>query len=106
MKPKIIPLGDSALLVQLGAEIDLITNQRVHALSALISNSPIEGLIETVPSYATLLIHYDPLVLAYSKVNQWVRSKLEQVSDSKPQISRRIEVPVKYGGEYGPDLES
>ena len=106
MKPKIVPLGDSALLVQLGTEIDLITNQRVHALSALISSSPIEGLIETVPAYATLVIHYDPLVLAYSEVNQWVRSKLEQVQDSKPPISRRIEVPVKYGGEYGPDLES
>ena len=106
MKPKIVPIGDSALLVQLGAEIDLITNQRVHALSALISRSPIEGLIETVPAYTTLLIHYDPLVLAYSKVNQWVHSRLEQVQDLKPPISRRIKVPVNYGGTYGPDLES
>jgi KipI family sensor histidine kinase inhibitor len=53
-----------------------------------------------------LLIHYDPLVLDYSKANQWARSKLEQVQDSKPEKPRRIEVPVKYGGEYGPDLES
>jgi KipI family sensor histidine kinase inhibitor len=106
MKPKIVPLGDSALLVQLGTDIDRAINQRVHALATLINSAPIEGIIETVPAYGTLVIHYDPLVLDYSKVNRWVRSRLEQVQDSEPPISRRIEVPVKYGGEYGPDLES
>jgi KipI family sensor histidine kinase inhibitor len=106
MKPNIVPLGDSALLVQLGDEIDITINQRIHSLAALINASPVEGLIETVPAYGTLLIHYDPLVLDYSKANQWARSKLEQVQDSKPEKPRRIEVPVKYGGEYGPDLES
>jgi len=106
MKPRIVPLGDSALLVQLGDEIDITINQRVHALAVFINRSPIKGLIETVPAYGTLLIHYDPLILPYAKVNQWVRSKLEQVQDSRPGKPRRIEVPVKYGGEYGPDLES
>jgi inhibitor of KinA len=106
MKPKIVPLGDSALLVQLGDEIDIQINHRIHALASLIDRSPIEGIIETVPAYGTLLIHYDPLVLAYSKANQWVRSKMEQVQDSKLGKPRHIEVPVKYGGEYGPDLEA
>ncbi len=106
MKPKIVPLGDSALLVQLGDEIDLTINQRVHTLAALIDKSPIEGIIETVPAYGTLLIHYDPLTLEYSKVNQWVKSKLEHIQNSESRKPRRIQVPVKYGGEYGPDLDS
>ena len=106
MKPKIVPLGDSALLVRLGDEIDITINQRIHALAALINGHPMEGIIETVPAYGTLLIHYDPLILAYSKVRQWVRSKLEQTQDVKPGTPRRIEVPVKYGGEHGPDLEA
>ena len=106
MKPKIVPLGDSALLVQLGDEIDLRINQRVHALAALVDHSAIEGIVETVPAYGTLLIHYDPFVLTYSKVSQWVRLKLEQVQGSKLSKPRRIEIPVKYGGEHGPDLES
>jgi len=106
MKPRIVPLGDSALLVQLGDEIDLIINQRVHALAALIDKATLKGIVETVPAYGTLLVHYDPLVLTYSKAHQWVRSKLEQVEDSRPGKPRQIEVPVKYGGEHGPDLES
>jgi len=106
MKPKIVPLGDSALLVQLGNEIDILTNQRIHAFAALINANPMEGIIETVPAYGTLLIHYDPLILTYSKINQWTRSKLEQIQDLKPAKPRHIEVPVRYGGEYGPDLQS
>lgn len=106
MKPKIVPLGDSSLLVQLGDEVDITINQRVHALATLIAANPIEGVLESVPAYGTLLIHYDPLVLAYSKASQWVRSKLEQIQSSQHTQSRYVEVPVSYGGEHGPDLES
>lgn len=106
MKPKLAPLGDSALLVQLGDEIDITINRRVHALSTLLTNAPIEGMVETVPAYGTVLIHYDPLLLSYSKLRQWVLSKLEQIQEIKQGSPRRIQVPVLYGGEHGPDLES
>jgi inhibitor of KinA len=106
MKPRIVPLGDSALLVQLGKEIDIQINRRVHALSTLINDAPIDGIVETVPAYSTLVVHYDPLVLTYSRVSQWVQSKLEQVQEFTSKKTRMIEIPVKYGGEYGPDLEA
>jgi len=106
MKPKIVPLGDSALLVQMGDEINITINQHVHALASVINRFPIEGILETVPAYSTLVIHYDPLILTYSNVSQWVRRKLEQDQDSKPGTPRLIEVPVNYGGAYGSDLAS
>jgi KipI family sensor histidine kinase inhibitor len=105
-KPKIVPIGDSVVLVQLGDEIDLATNQRVHALSALINVSPLEGLIETVPAYATLLIHYDPLVLSFTQAKNYLQEKMIQVNDRASQNPRQIEVPTTYGGQYGIDLES
>lgn len=104
-QPKIVPLGDSALLVQLGDEIDLTINQRVHTLAALINISSLDGVIETVPAYATLLVHYDPLVLTESEIRKWVGQKLHQIQDASVRKSRQIEVPVRYGGEYGIDLE-
>lgn len=104
-KPKIVPLGDSALLVQLGDKIDIAINQRVHALAALLNISPVDGLIETVPAYATLLLHYDPLVLTYAEIRKWVRAKLDQLEAVSLRKPRQIEVPVRYGGEYGIDLE-
>ena len=104
-KTKIVPLGDAALLIQLGDEIDTTINQRVHAFAALLDAPPIEGFIEMVPAYGTLLLHYDPLILTYAKISKWVRAKLDQVEDTKLRKPRQVEVPVRYGGEFGIDLE-
>jgi KipI family sensor histidine kinase inhibitor len=103
-KPNIVPLGDSALLVQFGEDIDLVTNQRVHALAYLLNASPLDGLVESVPAYTTLLIHYDPLLLTYSEIHTWVQAKLEQEEGTGAQKPRLVEVPVQYGGDYGVDL--
>ena len=99
------PLGDSALLVQLGDEIHPALNARVHALNALLQD-PIHGILETVPAYSTLLIHYDPLTLTFDQVAHWVRDKMTQLDDSFHRAPRRLEVPVRYGGASGPDLET
>jgi KipI family sensor histidine kinase inhibitor len=104
-KPKIVPLGDSALLVQLGDKIDITINQHVHALATLINISPLNGLIETVPAYSTLLIHYDPLLLEDAEIQEWVRGKLDQLEATNLRKPRQIEIPVRYGGEHGVDLQ-
>lgn len=106
IKPKIVPLGDSALLVQLGDEIDIAINQQVHALAALINISRFEGVIETVPAYATLLVHYDPLIVSFGQIKNYLHEKMAQAADNESRQRKRVEVPVRYGGEYGLDLES
>jgi len=105
-KPRIVALGDSAILVQLGEEIDPAVNRRVHALAGLVEASAIVGVIETVPAYATLLVHYDPLVLSFTQIKNILCEKLTQIQENESRKPRRVEVPVRYGGELGPDLES
>ena len=100
------PLGDSALLVELGNKIDSAINQRVHALNALLQANSIAGIVETVPAYCTLLIHYDPLTLTFNQVTHWVQDKLTQVDDSLNRKPRHLEVPTRYGGASGSDLEA
>jgi len=104
-KPRIVPLGDSSILIQLGDEIDPAVNRRVHALAGLVENSSIAGVIETVPAYATLLVHYDPLVLSFAQIKNILREKLTQIQENESRKPRQVEVPVRYGGEYGVDLE-
>ena len=105
MKPRLIAVGDSALLVQFGEEIDPAVNQRVHELDTLLRADQITGFIETVPAYATLLLYYDPLILTYAQVSEWVTLGIGKVKSGASRTSRRIEVPVRYGGKHGPDLE-
>ena len=105
MRPRIAPLGDSSALVQLGDEIDFSINQRVHTLANLIDASALDGIIETVPAYGTLLVHYDPLILSYAQVKNYLRARIAQVEESDSRKPRQVEVPVRYGGEFGPDLD-
>lgn len=103
--PRIVPLGDSSLLVQLGDEIDLAVNQRVHMLASLIKESSINGIIETVPAYATLLVHYDPLDLSFTQIRDYLRIRIAQIEENDSRKPRQVQVPVRYGDEFGPDLE-
>lgn len=108
-RPRILPLGDATVLVQFGDEIEPAVNGRVHALAALLEASPPEGLIETVPAYGTLLVHYDPLLISFTQMREILRGRLTQVEETAGNRSiprRRLEVPVRYGGGHGPDLES
>ncbi len=104
--PALTPLGDSALLVKFGDEIDLRLNRRVHALAALLGSAPLDGVGESVPAYASLLVHYDPLQLDYAEVAEWVGGFLDQVEATAARPAGQIEVPVHYGGQSGPDLEA
>jgi KipI family sensor histidine kinase inhibitor len=97
------PLGDSAILIQLGDAIDPIINQRVHALSALLQSIPV--VVETVPAYCTLLVHYAPLTTTYNQIKNLIKEKISQLDESTHRPSRRLEIPVLYGNASGPDLE-
>ncbi|HRQ21832.1 MAG TPA: 5-oxoprolinase subunit PxpB [Anaerolineales bacterium] len=98
------PLGDSAILIQLGDAIDPILNQRVHALSALLQTIP--AVIETIPAYCTLLVHYDPLATTYDQIKNLIDEKISHLDESTHRPSRRLEIPVLYGNASGLDFES
>jgi inhibitor of KinA len=98
------PLGDSSILIQLGDEIDPALNQRVHALDALLQNIP--GIVETVPAYCTLLVHYDPFVLTYNETSDQLKEKLTLLDDATHRPSRHLEIPVLYGNASGPDAST
>ena len=102
---EIVPLGDSAAVVRFGDSIDRPTNLLVQTLSHFLSQHPLIGSVEFVPAYATVTVYYDPLRRSFeefSKELQQVVSTLEISPDDSP---RTIEIPVCYGGEFGPDLE-
>ncbi len=100
----ILPLGDSSLLIRLGDGIELATNLRVHALDARLRRASLHGIVETVPAYATLLVHYDPLLVTAEQLTEALDAELAVVHEAMDRKPHLLEVPVRYGGEYGPDL--
>ncbi|MBI3243674.1 MAG: 5-oxoprolinase subunit PxpB [Chloroflexi bacterium] len=99
--PRYQPVGDSALAVAFGDEIAPALNRRVHALARLLDQDRLPGFCEAVPTYCALLIHYDPLLIGYQNVVDWVAAKVPQIEAATPASPRRLEIPVLYNG---PDL--
>ncbi|HVV96615.1 MAG TPA: 5-oxoprolinase subunit PxpB [Rhodanobacteraceae bacterium] len=106
------PLGESALLLRFGQGLDAATNTRVHAASATLQSAQLPGIVDLVPAYATLALHFDPLAWtdAHGGAVQAVAAAVRAVLDAPPEVSSqdstRIEIPVCYGGDEGPDLET
>lgn len=101
--PEIHPLGDAALILSLGETLDPAINARVHALNARIAAADLPGLRDRVPAYASLTLHYDPLVWRYAELRERLRPLLDAL-DAAPAAGRELRVPVCYGGDFGPDL--
>ncbi|WP_224312939.1 5-oxoprolinase subunit PxpB [Microvirga puerhi] len=101
---RILPCGDSALSVEFGDTIDPDVNDRVLALDEVIRASELPGVLETVPTYRSLLVHFDPTVADYDSLTHRLLSEAQSLT---PQTStgRRWKVPVAYGGPFGIDLE-
>ena len=98
-------MGDRALLVELGDEISPSINEKVRELFLKLDRCPLEGLVELVPSYRSLMVVYDPLRTGLDRLREEIL-KLHQATDpSLVPEPKTLAVPVVYGGEYGPDLE-
>ncbi|CAB49900.1 5-oxoprolinase subunit PxpB [Pyrococcus abyssi] len=97
------PAGDSSLLISFGDVISEEINDRVHALARAIERDSPEWLVEVVPAYSSLLVIYDPLKASYEEVESYVRRiSTQEVEKIK---GKTVEIPVAYGGEFGPDIE-
>jgi KipI family sensor histidine kinase inhibitor len=102
--PRILPSGDSAITVEFSRNIDDAANQRVLALDRTLSREPVSGVTETVPTYRSLLVHYDPLQIDFDALGQKLAS-LAQLPVPPLTKTRRWRIPVVYGVEHGIDLE-
>lgn len=102
--PRLLPSGDSAVTVEFARTIDADANARVLALDRLIATAAITGLSETVPTYRSLLVHYDPVVIGYDALGKRL---LQLAGEAQPvaATTTRWRIPVAYGGEHGIDLE-
>ena len=104
-RAQFLTAGDRALVVEYGDTIDQATNRRARTLAAALLSQPVDGLLEVVPTYRSVLIHYDPLRLPKPALERVVLDVERYLADVALPAPRVIEVPVVYGGQYGPDLQ-
>ncbi|MCX8117984.1 MAG: 5-oxoprolinase subunit PxpB [Desulfobacterota bacterium] len=98
-------VGDRGLLLDFGKEISAEVNERVRRMALALQAKSLGGIIEVIPAYTTLLIRYDPLILSLNALKEQLReieAGLQGLVLPEPKLTQ---IPVVYGGPYGPDLE-
>ncbi len=114
---RLLLAGDRALAVEFGDAIDPRLAAQVRRLAARLAAAPPPGLVETVPTYRSLMVHYDPLAADPAALLAAVSEVAAQVAAESVAAARGgdaaaapwdggrlVEIPVVYGGEAGPDL--
>ncbi|NLY73078.1 MAG: 5-oxoprolinase subunit PxpB [Tissierellia bacterium] len=101
---KFLPAGDRALVMEFGQEIDPAINARIRASLRALDRAKPDYLLETIPTYRSLLIIYDPIKIGYQELTEELRD-LISTGDEEEQTIKIVEIPVIYGGDYGPDLD-
>jgi len=103
--PRFLPAGDLAVVVEFGDAIDPVINAAVIALDAALAASPLPGITETVPTYRSLLVQYEPREIGFEALVAGLRDLLRGSLRREPPAARRWTVPVAYGGAFGEDLD-
>jgi KipI family sensor histidine kinase inhibitor len=105
-KTKYLIAGDKAIGLEFGNCISEEINEKIRAMTIAIETKNIDGIVEVVPTYRSLMVHYNPLILEYNELLerlQALEEELENIELPAPQV---IEIPTLYSGEYGPDIEN
>ena len=102
--PRFLPVGEGALLVEFGEKLTPSINQQVRALDAHLQKDPIIGVVELIPAYSSLLVLYDPVVVQFLDVRNWVKMNLAALTNEVDHDPKQVDILVRYGGADGPDL--
>ena len=109
---RLFPLGDAAIVLEFGEGIAPATHRAIEAFSTYLAKRPFVGLREFVPAFTTLTVYYDPWLVSengrhppYEKIAEMLRQMLPEAQATEATAATMVvEIPVCYGGEFGPDL--
>ncbi|MCI0439748.1 MAG: 5-oxoprolinase subunit PxpB [Chloroflexi bacterium] len=104
-RPRVLPAGDRALVVELGDAISPDINRRVRNLTLAIERTRVPGVFDLVPAYRSVLVYYDPLATSYAQLQDRLQELAQNLDEQAIESPRVVHIPVAYGGEHGPDIE-
>lgn len=107
------PISEDALLLRFGNAIDPAINARVHMAARALRDAALAGVVDIAPAYASLLVRFDPAIWNIAEMGSGSISPMSELHrileteiEPDPISARTIEIPVCYGGDFGPDLDA
>ncbi len=103
--PRFRLLGDTALVVEFGNEISPRTNLLCHTFARHVEDAALTGVLDVVPGIRSVTIHVDPLRCDVEALLSTLPEIATRTQSEPPPLATLHEIPVRYGGDHGPDLE-
>ena len=97
--------GDRGLLVEYGDGIDPVVNNKVRSMAIVFEQNMPDGVLEIIPTYRSLLIVYDPADTSPDRLKETLDALENDLKDIQIPPPEKVEIPVCYGGEFGPDID-
>lgn len=104
LAPRFLPAGDAALMVEFGNRIDRALSTRVTALDAAVRAAQLPGVVETIATFRSLMLQYDPQVTSAAALRTALGAIIAAGGDGRAAPARRWTVPVCFAPEHAPDL--
>ena len=101
---RVVDSSDRSLLLVFDDQISLAAHRDVLRLTPLLGS--VRGVTNVHPAYASILIDFDPLRIGRFEMERAAADLFAQAAAAPWPEPRTVEIPVAYGGEYGPDLEA
>lgn len=102
---KYIPAGDRSVVMEFGNSISPEINGKIRNMVTAIEEAKLKGISEIIPTYRSILIIYDPLLIEYNSLIDYLKEAVNSLGNSSEGEARIVELPTVYGGEYGPDIK-
>lgn len=105
-KFRFLSCGDSAVTIEFSKEISEETNRKIRFLAKKIESDGIKGVLESVPTFCSMTIYFDPFVISRKKLEKKILKVIDSYKESSGEKRRVFLIPVCYEGEYAPDMAS
>ncbi len=97
--------GEKGIRILFGGHIDLETHRKVRRYYLYLKSLGLKEIIDIIPSFTSCLIHFDNRCATFHELLRLLKEKEKAVEDAPIPEPAFHEIPVNYGGEYGPDME-
>jgi len=101
---RVLPAGDAAWLIELPERLDAEVNARAIEIAAQIEEASISGVTDVVVGYRTVMVYVDPRRAEWNGTRQTLEDIVTQSPERVASRTRLVDLPICYGGAFGPDL--
>ncbi len=105
MSLRFTPLGDQAIIIEFDNTLNEEVQKRIRRAAALLDKHSPSWIVESVPAFTTIAVFYNPLAILYEDAKTALENLLQHTGEASTPLTRILEIPVCYGGKFGPDLE-